>query len=861
MANQNLSLSKLKEQCMDDGIKLISFDLFDTLLLRPCSVSDLRNYLSKKLGYVRSQYDQILADKNNVSIQKLKKKIKAQEENLDYLVLYKRQSTNELLNYLKNNGKKIAITTDIYYSEDYIRRLLKKNNIEYDFLFVSSKFKVSKKDGSLYKILKETIVAEGIRPEEVIHIGDNYNYDYISPLSEGIQSYCVPRALDVFKKTKLYGMMSAESFGDIIIKGFIGNELFDDPFSDYVGLTNGDFKNKSLIVSLFLLTYVQWMIRNCKLNKISKLLLNWRDGFFIEKILDILKPCCNFGFEYEKFQLNRHLRIYEQCSILPELICGVPFNNVSNIFKIAKDDEGISLCGDISDYHNRKKQEGLSNHVDCKKIKTCASILKEYVLGKIGDDVAIFDDGYHGSIADFIEHYYNKQVIEYQVVDKFSSFRIINDRSIVSSYFVSKSFGVDNYLRSYEPRSESINKEGDQYIFDSSAPAVLNIYTTIFQTYGLYYIKKFVAIFGELISDFYYSNSIFGNIMNSSEFSITSGSIDYDDLLKYIKNDDSSDICMLKALLIKNKKIKYTDYEKEMVYYAEKACELNEIWDYSSTEIKINCKGKLSEDAIAHCELKIKMKDSKYAGLLGNYLYKNEKKEEGLILMRQSLADSSFWLERYVDSLIGGDKKDVEEAFNICSKLLYLGSFNDTFKMYVCKSIAYLNKDICDINIDFTKLIDSIGDQKKKNNSIIYLSQANIYLDEFEDVYLSLFRAGHDEFALRAAKYLKKLNTHTSLVEASEIFDKISEKEKNRLPEYVDVLLMLADEDSYKKAFEICESGWQTSGPLGSRLANMYAKGIYIKKDINQAIMIMEHTVKIEPKRISELNKLKRLAL
>ncbi len=54
----------------------------------------------------------------------------------------------------------------------------------------TSDFKVVKKTGEFYRgVLKEI----GVRPSEIVHVGDNYAFDYLAPREAGIQAFFLDR--------------------------------------------------------------------------------------------------------------------------------------------------------------------------------------------------------------------------------------------------------------------------------------------------------------------------------------------------------------------------------------------------------------------------------------------------------------------------------------------------------------------------------------------------------------------------------------------------------------------------------------------------------------------------------------------
>lgn len=78
---------------------------------------------------------------------------------------------------------KVIFTSDMYLESDVIRKILEKNGYtEEDKIYLSSEVKVSKSKGKLFDYIIKDI---DLKPEEIIHIGDNYCSDYQQAKKEG----------------------------------------------------------------------------------------------------------------------------------------------------------------------------------------------------------------------------------------------------------------------------------------------------------------------------------------------------------------------------------------------------------------------------------------------------------------------------------------------------------------------------------------------------------------------------------------------------------------------------------------------------------------------------------------------------
>lgn len=285
----NDKLELLKKEIIDENVKVISFDIFDTLISRPFyEPSDLFFFLNKKFNEVfdskgflsfdkirkesewlcrnklweTKKYDEVTLDEiydfisemYNLPMSKLKL-IKKYEEELELKYCKRRNTGYELFSLAKFLGKKVICISDMYLSKDVVNKILSLNGYKPDNLYLSSELRKIKYNGTLFKYAVNDLK---INYDEMLHIGDNYESDYSKPISLGIKAYHFPKALDVFtnKFSNILGMNSGtlyaqmnssyvdnhnylEYFGNRVSLALVANKFFDNPFVSY--RDNSDF--------------------------------------------------------------------------------------------------------------------------------------------------------------------------------------------------------------------------------------------------------------------------------------------------------------------------------------------------------------------------------------------------------------------------------------------------------------------------------------------------------------------------------------------------------------------------------------------------------------------------------------------
>lgn len=203
-------LEELQEQIKK--VKVVSFDIFDTLITRlvgrPETVFDLMGEhfgikdfknirmsmqaqcgleLIKSHNYphanMKEIYDYIKEHSDIKNIDELME----YEEKLEKQLLYQNKKIYEVYKFAKENGKRVVATSDMYLEMSFIKDVL--DNCGYkdlDKIYLSSTERKAKFTGDLYDVL---IKEEDVAPEEILHIGDNYKDDYQIAKDKGLQVY------------------------------------------------------------------------------------------------------------------------------------------------------------------------------------------------------------------------------------------------------------------------------------------------------------------------------------------------------------------------------------------------------------------------------------------------------------------------------------------------------------------------------------------------------------------------------------------------------------------------------------------------------------------------------------------------
>ncbi|MGQ8873601.1 HAD-IA family hydrolase [Paenibacillus sp. TSA_86.1] len=334
----NDELEEIKKKIWRSDYEYISFDFFDTLITRPFyRPTDLFYLLDKRfeqetqlsISFQQVRIDAEIATRaliqkqhpeyQDITIDEIYEYIqdvygisadicntlKEEERNLEIKFTNPRKTISELYQFALYAGKKIIIVSDMYLDEKTITRLLAKNGYaDYQKIFLSSKERVLKHTGDLFRKVLDDLQVE---PNRMLHLGDNYHSDILKAGELGIHTAFIPRTINIFEnKVKGFdtGECSAlsekvsgvildrskllESTGYGSMVAIAANYYFDNPFRPFNSETdyNADpYFIGYYAVGMHLAGLVKWIQHQADSHQ--RVLFMARDGFLVKEAYDI----------------------------------------------------------------------------------------------------------------------------------------------------------------------------------------------------------------------------------------------------------------------------------------------------------------------------------------------------------------------------------------------------------------------------------------------------------------------------------------------------------------------------------------------------------------------------------------------
>lgn len=294
---------------------IISFDLFDTLVVRNIVTfsdvmelvkdrflqQDIRidDFVNKRIGAEKRLskegaprlgkiYEDALPD---ISIRNITAEQLADiEYEVDVELLQPREDMLDLIHTIQGMNKKVYITSDSYYSQSQIEKILHDNGISgVDKIFVSCEYDTGKTTGLFEKVIE----VAGTR--NILHIGDDIVADVESAARSGLktfQIYSATELLDAVGGLKL--ISDNDDISDHIRIGMFAANVFNSPFQfeDEERRIHVDdtVDTGYLFCAPMIFDFAYWFGQQVEEKQISNILFCARDGYLLHKIYSKIYP-------------------------------------------------------------------------------------------------------------------------------------------------------------------------------------------------------------------------------------------------------------------------------------------------------------------------------------------------------------------------------------------------------------------------------------------------------------------------------------------------------------------------------------------------------------------------------------------
>ncbi|MBR3632322.1 MAG: HAD-IA family hydrolase [Elusimicrobiaceae bacterium] len=301
---------------------VISFDIFDTLLIRPyLRPTDLFVHLEKlnqlpgfetrrrlaerTARHKRPEGEDVNLDEIYAELSGPDVALKQQELDLERQTLQPNPALLMLFRYAKQQGKRIIIVSDMYLPADFLEQVLREKGFDgFEKLYVSNRPRKQKGYGTLYYHVEQDLHLD---PKTILHIGDNRRSDVRCAKKAGWHALHIPSLQErYFQKYPLLlkfwkqhpSFDASVTLGLLIWKEAQG---ILSPYFERLGYKIGGPASYG---------FTRWIEKQATARHIPTLLFVARDGYTLQKVFQTFdNPHIQAHYVYALRFLNNICRL------------------------------------------------------------------------------------------------------------------------------------------------------------------------------------------------------------------------------------------------------------------------------------------------------------------------------------------------------------------------------------------------------------------------------------------------------------------------------------------------------------------------------------------------------------------------
>jgi len=482
---------KSKEHLLNEikNYDIISFDIFDTLLtrkvlfpdeimwlvelklnkcfkiqtnffeLRKLSEQNARETLKKDVSYsdIYNSLKEISNLSANIIAEAKKLEFDLEKENL-----IPREEMVEIFMECIKEKKQVWLVSDMYLEKSQIEELLKINMLSgYDKLVVSNSYNARKDDGKLWEIL---IKNEIENKTKFLHIGDNEHSDIQQTIDRGLKNYHVLSGFNLFANSPL-SKNYINTFSNWQNDKFLGpiiSKIFNTPFVSQASNSLAPkkfttaFNSGYVAFGPIILSYLIWLCKKAKEDKISKFYFLAREGYFLKPFYDNFKKLPQVIEEFGSLPESEYLLISRRA------IMGAVEKTEENLLDILSNNSFDGKLGDFV-FHRLGLKLDSNEFPEVeqiislpKQIESVKSLIQNFLpliknqsnqecdtfnmyLTQIGfykeEMPGLVDVGYSGTIQKFLYKITNKPQKGYYFITKEITKTFSNEQNQITGYF------------------------------------------------------------------------------------------------------------------------------------------------------------------------------------------------------------------------------------------------------------------------------------------------------------------------------------------------------------------------------------------------------------------------------------------
>ncbi len=295
-----------------DAADVVSFDIFDTLLMRrvlyPPDIFSIVEDRAKTPGFAKARvraemelYTQAKNARLDEIYLRLQEALSLADDEREHLyaaelaaeeqALVPRKAMCEMAAYAARQGKQVFFVSDMYLPSDFLSRLLQNAGVPVaaQSVFVSCAHGMGKA-GGLFSVLRKAV-----GQKHILHVGDDHDADMAAAAAYGIEdTFRIYKASEMLEDSPARGLLSlANSTAARMVVGTFLASALSDPF--LFSETGGKFRiasTRDMAYTYFaplVYKFFAWMQDTAKERQLELVLLGARDGWIFKEIAAMLQ--------------------------------------------------------------------------------------------------------------------------------------------------------------------------------------------------------------------------------------------------------------------------------------------------------------------------------------------------------------------------------------------------------------------------------------------------------------------------------------------------------------------------------------------------------------------------------------------
>ena len=273
------------------GVDVISFDIFDTLLLRrvldPADLFMQMELELKEEGFCVARINaenraRISLNGGEVTLEDIYefvprrfKKLLKVEKKFERASLLCNPKAKILFEHAVRSRKKVVAVSDMYLDKEFLCRVLEANGYNrLEEVFVSSQEKVTKSSGKLFFKVAKCL---NVNPSRILHVGDNRRADYVKALEAGWTAIWMP---------KIQNQMASARKKYWALDKKLASSIHNSLVCRYSSQRNIWHEYGYMLGGPIVLSYLFWLIHHAQLSGVDHLAFIGRDGWILKKMYD-----------------------------------------------------------------------------------------------------------------------------------------------------------------------------------------------------------------------------------------------------------------------------------------------------------------------------------------------------------------------------------------------------------------------------------------------------------------------------------------------------------------------------------------------------------------------------------------------